>query len=284
MRDHQASSTAIFVNQLRAEHQLTDAAPKILVDPVVVAFAKQFDKSSALDAFAGLSQASLDMLRSTLVCRSRFVEDTLCDFAARESCQYGLIGAGFDTFAYRQPVWAQTMPIFEIDHPMTQAAKRNVLQDAGCQIPRNLHFCQIDFRTQSLWEALSTTPFAFDIPTVFSWMGVTQYIPHAAFRATLEFVLSLSRSTTIVFSFIATDDVLNDEDRAMVRNIEGPVAVEGEPWISRYHPEQLMSLLFEMGFSTVYHLTPEIAHSRYFGPRNDRLAAPRVEQLIGATV
>lgn len=284
MWDHQPSSTAIFVNQLRAEHQLADAEPKILVDPVVVDFARLFQNATALDAFAEMSQASLDMLRSTLVCRSRFVEDTLRDFAAQEFCQYGLLGAGFDTFAYRRPAWAEEIPIFEIDHPMTQAAKRAVLEDAGCQIPPNVHFCQIDFQTQTLREALSPTPFAFDTPTVFSWMGVTQYITHAAFRATLDFVLSLPRSTTIVFSFIATDDVLNEDDRAMVVDIEGPVAVEGEPWISRYNPIQLKTLLCDMGFSDVFHLAPETAQEQYFGTRTDRLEAPRVEQLIRATV
>lgn len=284
MLENQVSSTAMLVNQLRAEHQAAAFGPRILVDPVAVAFGKQFEGASPLAAYRTLSKPSLDMLQSTLVLRSRWTEEVLCEVAGQEYCQYALLGAGFDTFAYRQPAWAHEISIFEIDHPMTQAAKRQVLKSAGYSIPTNVHFCQIDFQQMSLHNALAATPFRFDVPTVFSWLGVTQYITHAAFRATLEFVLSLPSPSTIVFSFIATDDVLSEVDRQMGVNIERPVAASGEPWISRYTPDDLQQSLRDMGFSTVDYLCPEIAQARYFRNRHDELRAPRVEQLMRATI
>jgi O-methyltransferase involved in polyketide biosynthesis len=140
MTEKQTSSTAIFTTMLRAVHQTTDSAPKILDDPVSVILAKQFERSAALVAFGALPQPLLRMTRSALILRNRFAEDVLQEVVSYGKCQYVILGAGFDTFAYRQPPWAQTTPIFEVDHPVTQESKRIVLIDAKIALPENL-FC-----------------------------------------------------------------------------------------------------------------------------------------------
>ncbi len=120
MRDAEISSTAIFTTMLRAHHQTIAAEPKILVDPVSQILAKHFDGSAAWTAFGTLSQEFLRNARAALVVRNRFAEDVLQEVAASGPCQYVILGAGFDTFAYRQPFWAQAISIFEVDHPATQ--------------------------------------------------------------------------------------------------------------------------------------------------------------------
>jgi hypothetical protein len=61
-------------------------------------------------------------------------------------------------------------------------------------------------------------------------------------------------------------------------------AAIGEPWISRFLPEKLVTKLTAIGFSTVFHLSPEEANRRYFQSRRDGLKAPIAEQMMGATV
>ena len=74
------------------------------------------------------------MLRLIVALRSRFSEDELAKAVARGLEQYVLVGAGLDTFAYRNPY--QGLRIFEVDHPATQRWKRSLLEDSGIAVPR----------------------------------------------------------------------------------------------------------------------------------------------------
>jgi len=52
--------------------------------------------------------------------------------------QYVVLGAGLDTFAYRNP--HRYLRVFEVDHPSTQAWKRERLKAQAIDIPRSLTF------------------------------------------------------------------------------------------------------------------------------------------------
>src|SRR6202012_3855116 len=77
-------------------------------------------------------------LRAFLVARSRYAEDTLAAAVAQGVTQYVLLGAGLDTFAYRNPY--PTLRVFEVDHPATQQWKRELLKSNNIPIPGNLTF------------------------------------------------------------------------------------------------------------------------------------------------
>jgi O-methyltransferase involved in polyketide biosynthesis len=131
---------------------------------------------------------------------------------------------------------------------------------------------------------LAETSFEFGVPSVFSWLGVTQYITQTAIQSTLEFIQSLPRSSTVVFSFLPTDKVLGEEDRHLVAEIDRLATARGEPFVSRFDPQDLQQLLRDIGFKNVYHLLPEVAQDRYFMDRADGLTAIRAEQVMKATV
>jgi hypothetical protein len=61
-------------------------------------------------------------------------------------------------------------------------------------------------------------------------------------------------------------------------------AAIGEPWLLRFVPERLIAKLTMMGFSQVFHLTPDEANGRYFQDRRDGLNASFLEQMIEAKV
>jgi methyltransferase (TIGR00027 family) len=284
MHDKKASSTAILATMLRAVHQMNDSEPKILIDPVSVLLAKEFEKSPEWIAFDAVPHSFQKMTRAALVLRSRYAEDILKEVVNCGECQYVILGAGFDTFAYRQPSWTQAMQIFEVDLPITQELKRTVLQRSAIAAPENLRYCPVDFQSMSLRDALAETSFEFNVPSVFSWLGVTQYISKSAIHATLEFIQSLPKSSTVVFSFVPSDSGLIDEDRQLIAELGRVAAAKGEPFLSRFDPEELKQLLYGIGFSSVYHLPPMTAQERYFAGRTDGLTAQKVEQLMRATV
>jgi len=201
--------------------------------------------------------------------RSRFTEDCLAESFGYGIRQYVLLGAGLDTFAYRQPSWAETLRIFEVDHPATQRWKCRLLKQAGISLPDNLSFVPTDFEKIPLVTVLSQAGMDLSGPTFFSMLGVSQYLTELALDQTLRSVLSLPGHSELVFSFVSSDAVLPADEVALVKAFSDRNAAIGEPW---------------MGFSKVSHLAPEEANRRYFQNRSDGLNAALFEQVMRATV
>ena len=219
-----------------------------------------------------------------LVLRSRYVEDVLREVAASGVQQYVNLGAGLDTFAYRQPPWARALTLFEVDHPATQEWKRANLEQLGIPIPSNLRFCQVDFETIGVSEGLSVAGLDFQKPACFSWLGVTQYLTEATIDSTFRLVLSMPSGSSIVFTFILPDSCLEPEDRQLVATASGRALSDGEPFLTLFAPALLNDRLLKLGFSRVIHLAAEEANRLYFLGRSDGLRTPGYEHLMWATV
>jgi methyltransferase (TIGR00027 family) len=212
------------------------------------------------------------------------VEDVLREVTASGMRQHVNLGAGLDTFAYRQPPWARALTLFEADHPTTQECKRATLQRLRIPIPSNLRFCTIDFETTGLCEGLTVAGFDSQKPACFSWLGVTQYLTEAAMDSTLRFVRAMPGGSSIIFSFIPPDSCLEPEDRQLVVTAAGRASSGGEPFLTQLDPGLLNDRLIKFGFSKVIHLAAEEANRRYFSGRRDGLRAPGYEHLMWATV
>jgi len=80
----------------------------------------------------------------------RFTEDRLEEAVRRGIAQYVVLGAGLDTFGYRQPKWARNQLIIEIDHPASQRFKIASLARARLSVPENVRFFAIDFAVDTV--------------------------------------------------------------------------------------------------------------------------------------
>lgn len=115
---------------------------------------------------------------ASLLLRARFAEDELARAMETDGVrQYVILGAGWDTFAWRRPDLMARLRVFELDYPATQAAKRDRLSERGLPVPANLAFVPIDFTIQSLSARLQESGFDPGVPTFVNWMGVTYYLP-----------------------------------------------------------------------------------------------------------
>lgn len=121
-------------------------------------------------------------LRAGLVARSRFAEDELARAVAAGVRQYVVLGAGLDTFAYRNSHTEIGLQVFEVDHSSTQQWKQQCLSEAGIPVPETLHFVPMDFERDQLAQALTQSGLRTDQPTCFSWLGVTVYLELTRFR------------------------------------------------------------------------------------------------------
>src|SRR5208337_1232410 len=140
MSDYKASHTALGTAYLRAAHQLLDAQPLLFDDTVALPLLGPKAIKLIQDAAANYRTPKMLALRSHVVLRSRFTEDRLAVAVSRGITQYVILGAGFDTFALRQPSWAQILKIIEVDHSGTQTVKRSYIATAGLAMPENIVF------------------------------------------------------------------------------------------------------------------------------------------------
>lgn len=283
MEAQKASDTAALMAILRAAHQLIDDEPRIVHDPIAIGLVDDATREHIAARRAELLSPGLMIPRAAVLLRSRYAEDLLAQAVEDGVSQFVILGAGLDTFAFRQPAFGRRLQIYEIDYPATQAWKRERLAAVGIEVPDNLHWAPIDFEQQTLSTGLLGAGFDASRPAFLSWLGVTQYLTLPAIDATLRVVAALPSPSTIVLSFMLPDADLPPEEAAAARTVAKDAATAGEPWLTRIRAQELSARLSRLGFREVVHLTPEEANARYFAGRQDGLQAPRVAQLISAT-
>src|ERR1700684_280435 len=141
MQEGKFSRTAQRVAIRRAAHQLLDQ-PRVLDDPLALRIIGS-EAAEALRSDPKEDHAFSRAFRAFMAARSRYAEDELARAVARGVTQYVVLGAGLDTFAYRNP--HAGLHVFEVDHPATQVWKRERVPAAGIAIPPSFTLFSIDF-------------------------------------------------------------------------------------------------------------------------------------------
>ena len=183
MKAGRPSTTAQSVAIRRAEHQLFDF-PHVLDDPIALRIiGPEGAASIALRCWFAYFPGPRAM-RAFMAARSRYAEDQLARAIASGTAQYVVLGAGLDTFAYRNPYTDSALRVFEVDHPDTQAWKRHRLASTAIPIPYPVTFVPVDFGRQEPETELEKAGFKPDEPAFFSWLGVTPYLSKEIVMAT----------------------------------------------------------------------------------------------------
>jgi methyltransferase (TIGR00027 family) len=273
------SRTAIGVATLRAAHQLLDGEPKVLVDPIAELLLDPEARALVHSNPPSLQTVGAKALRAHVITRSRWAEDRLAEAAGRGIGQLLVLGAGLDSFAYRQPEWARGLRIFEVDHPDSQRVKRERLAAGGVALPGNLEFVPIDFEQTRLAEGLARSGFDAKRPAFVSCLGVFVYLTTEAVDEVFSYVASLPRGSEIVFTFSSSA-----AEKGEPSPLAAMAAKVGEPWLSHLFEEELFPKLTKMGFSRIDVLQAAEAEVRYFRGRTDGLTAPRRARMASATV
>ena len=274
----EASRTALGVASLRAAHQLLDGQPRILDDPVAVRLIGP-EGVARITAHPGrLREPRLAALRCHVVLRSRYAEDRLAGAVRAGVRQCVIVGAGFDTFAYRQPGWARALRIFEVDQPASQAAKRDLLARVAIPIPDNLTYVELDLERLPLRETLAAAGLDFGRPVFFSCLGVLVYLTREAVRDFFRLVGACPAGSELVLTYSGSESADDDPTSLAARAKE-----LGEPWLTRFSAQELTAELSDAGLRTVEFLSSEQA-ARYLGRRDDGLEPPRRGRILSARV
>lgn len=190
------------------------------------------------------------------LCRTAYTEQALKTAVLTGTKQYVILGAGLDTFAFRETEFLSKYRVFEVDHPLTQADKLERITYAGWTAPDNLTFVPVDFTKDSLTERLIAAGFDPSAKSFFSWLGVTYYLSAEAINAMLSALSSLcADGSTLVFDY--PDENFFDAPERRVQNTIMMAKAGSEPMQSAFSYSGLEKLLEKHGFLIYELLTPD---------------------------
>jgi methyltransferase (TIGR00027 family) len=276
METGRASKTALGVAIQRAAHQLMEQ-PRILDDPIALRLVGSGHPRLMERAMHPVGRD----FRAFMAVRSRYVEDQLAAAVAQGIGQYVVLGAGLDTFAYRNPF--PKLRVFEVDFPATQQWKREMLAEAAIAMPDGLTFVPLDFEHHTLADGLRESGFDFAAPAFFGWLGVIPYLTLEAFRSTIIAIGRLRPKSAVSFDYGLRPETLSPAGRKAWDALAARVAAAGEPFQLFFTPEELESELLRAGFHRVEQLDYEQLNERYFKDRADGLRLSTVGLAMLAT-
>jgi methyltransferase (TIGR00027 family) len=268
MQEARPSRTAMRVAVRRASHQLFDR-PLVFDDPLALAIIGAEAEQKLRKAEQAERRRFARSLRAFLSVRSRVAEDALRRAVGRGATQYVVLGAGLDTFAYRNPFPA--LRVFEVDYPATQEWKRRKLAAAAIEVPASLTFAPVDFERQTLAEGLASAGFDRHAPAFFAWLGVTMYLTENAIASTLAFIAGTSPGGGLVFDYATPRASLSFLQRLAFDALAMKVAAAGEPFRTFFDPADLRARLTRAGFRLIADLGRDELNARYFHGRGDKL-------------
>ena len=277
METGRPSRTALRVAQRRAIHQVLDHPPPVLNDPIAIPLLGRGFTYDAEHESSRFARA----FRAFMVARSRLAEDQLAVAVAKGLKQYVALGAGLDTFAYRNPF--PQVHVFEVDYPATQQWKRSLLAAASISIPANLTFVPLDFEHMTLADGLAAAGFDASLLAFFGWLGVVPYLSLPAFRSTLETIGRLPAGSGVCFDFAQPPESLEPEYLPVFQALAARVAAAGEPFRLFFTPDLLRQEFRAAGFIRIEIRTPGELNDMYFEGRADGLSMPRAGVGMFAT-
>ena len=283
----------------RAAHQILDD-PKILEDPFALRIIGAEAESRLRLNLAKFQEPEVRAKRVAMVVRNRYAEDELARSIQRGVSQYVILGAGLDTFAYRNPF--PLLRVFEVDYPSTQEWKRSCLEKAAILIPASVTFVSVDFERQMMPDALRQSGFKSDELTFISCIGVVRYLDRETFISLLTSVVSSMRAgSEVVFDFgppPSLEQVLRGQaipgstgglcnDSSFLPLLQGLRELPYQMIVNwkyknntfqttYFNPVRLTRDLKRIGFSDVQLFGPKEMNARYCKDRTDGL---RIQQL-----
>jgi methyltransferase (TIGR00027 family) len=259
------SRTAAGVAAFRAVESVRPEDERICYDPYAVHFVSPARIAWHLNnpdkPFPGLA--------NTIAARVRYFDDTIRDAAKEGFEQLVVMGAGYDTRAYRIEEIRGSMRVFEIDHPDTQQVKKEKIRDIFGELPDHVAYVAVDFETQELSGRLRECGYSPEKKTLFVMEGLLVYLPPEAVDELLLFIVRNSgEGSAILFDCSQKRQTGRTSGMDVQRDLRENTGQHGEPVLFGIPPEGVGQFLVKRGFSLVRNVTSEEYERMYFQGKN----------------
>lgn len=211
-----------------------------------------------------------NQLSPTPLGRAAFAEEMLENAIKIGARQYIILGAGFDTFAFRKPDFGKSLTIFEVDHPNTQKFKMEKIKQLNWEMPNNLHFISADFTNENWDQTLANcSNFNFSKITYCTLLGLVYYLAIDDFKKLITKLYNiLPEGSSIVFDY-PDQNTFTEKASSRVQKQVAMANYSGEKMLGAYSYEEMENILSHCGFLIYEHLTPEDINKRYFEKYNN---------------
>ena len=255
MKEDHESNTAAYMALFRAVESVRPEEGRLFTDPLATSLLPTSLRLVAdvarLPVIGRAVPAILDLgwprTRSSGVVRTRLIDLMVEEAIGDGATQLVLLGAGFDSRAYRLPQ-ARMAIVFEVDHPSTQRAKRARLNASATAVD-HVHFVDVDFEVDDVACRLAEAGFDERARSIVVWEGVISYLSAQAVDDNFELLSGIcSPDSRLVFTYVdgrALDGSIHFEE---AKRWKGWVRFNGEPFIFGFHPDELETYLAERGF------------------------------------
>ena len=214
-------------------------AEKLIGDPSGLDITHLSVKALSLSYDEAMKDVEVVSTVRMMLVRTRFIDEALERAIAGGAAHVVILGAGFDSHAYRCQQLLAGARVFEVDRPVTQTFKQQRVREALGGPPPNLTYVPIDFQRDDLAEVLRLHGHDRTQKTFFIMEGVTMYVPEEGVRSTLGYVASHPTGSAIVFDFMYRPmvDMLRNIDWAKVPDSFKPYVqrfldlIKDEPWV-----------------------------------------------------
>ena len=265
------SRTAEFMALFRALESAQPAEKALFCDPYAAGFIspplRRLVRWSAIPIVGWTLRTFADRLwpgaRTSGVARTRLIDDWVAQGVANGCRQIVVLGAGFDSRAWRLP-GLSGLSVFEVDHPATAAEKSRRIKTVGADLSRVVSVT-LDFDRDRLPDHLAAAGFDERKVSTVNWEGVTNYLTEEAVFSVFAWVGRLAPGSRLAFTYIDRGVLTNPASFEGAANILLAVSSAGEPWTFGLVPESVRRRLAPFGLRLIEDLGADDYRARYFG-------------------
>jgi len=270
VKEKQSSITASGIAIVRAVESEKPEGVRICYDPYAVKLLNPlFFRFIRFFIDTGYAERTGPGVNGFLVARCRYMDDMLQDCLNNGLQQLVVLGAGYDSRAYRFEQLKPNVKVFEIDHPATQQVKRKKVRAIFGEMPAHVVYTSIDFNTQTLEQRLPESGYSEHLKTLFIWEGVVMYLSLRAVESTLKFIAHhAGTSSQVVFDYIYTALLDNTVRHGEVSRMRRVRHVSGEGLTFSIPQGTIKDFLEKRGFIQVKDVSSEDLHQLYFSGLN----------------
>jgi len=201
--------------------------------------------------------------RTSLLARTRLIDEYVTSALANGVSQIVVLGAGFDSRAYRLAEAERTW-FFEIDHPNTSAVKKAHIERSLGVLPKHVTYVAADFECDQVPASLQAAGLDGSRPSLFLWEGVSNYLTEDAVRSTLSFIGSLAAGTALAFTYVDRAVLHDPTGFAGGREVQRTIARLEERWTFGIQPGRAPGFLKECGLDLDSDLSAADYRQRYY--------------------
>lgn len=253
------------------------------VNPAILEYAAKYPEQ----AKAAVEQMELLFpgLGNSIRARVRYFDDFVRATINEGLRQLVILGAGYDTRAYRIEGLKGKVRVFEVDHPDTQSVKIEKVKEIFGFLPGHVIYVPVDFETDNFGERLVAQGYDRSLKTLFLLEGLIMYIPPEAVDETLSFVVKNSgKGSAILFDYYPESLVDGSCELEAGKNIHNYLIQIGEPLKFGIKEGMVESFLAERNFSRVKDITAEEYKKMYFHETNKNREVSSLLSFVHAVI